>query len=186
MAEKRHSEVVREVIGIFFDEKNLLDAIKDLRTSGFEHDQLGLLASEHAVQKALGDVYTRTNAHHDPSHAPVTAFVKNESVGDTFRALEGSLFFTGATAALGAVVASAAVFGGALLIAVAGAVGVGTIGALISGIIRQSDAEYLEEQVDEGHLLLFVRASDPDKEKTAVRILSRHSGYDARVHEVSA
>jgi outer membrane lipoprotein SlyB len=87
---------------------------------------------------------------------------------------------------MGAAVATGAIFGGALLAAVAGAVGVGAIGALISGIIHQSDAEYLEEQIDEGHLLLFVRVNDPAQEKLAVAILTRHSGYDARVHEVPA
>jgi outer membrane lipoprotein SlyB len=177
---------VREVVGIFFDVKHLEATIKDLRASGFEHDQLGLLASEFAVEKSLGELYTRTNKHHDVSHAPATAFVKNNSVGDTFRALEGGLFFTGTTVAMGAAVATGAIFGGALLAAVAGAVGVGAIGALISGIIHQSDAEYLEEQIDEGHLLLFVRVNDPAQEKLAVAILTRHSGYDARVHEVPA
>lgn len=181
---KRDKNSVREVIGVFFGEKSLKAAIKDLRSSGFKHDQLGLLASEYAVQKALGDVYVRTNLHQDEGQAPVTAFVRKQSVGDTFRALEGSLFFAGTTAAMGAVVATSAIFGGALLPAVSGAAAVAVVGSLIGGLIHQSDAEYLEEQVDEGHLLLFVRADDGESEKLAIEIINRHAGYDARVHEV--
>ncbi len=150
MVDETGRKSVREVIGVFFDVQHLEAAIRDLRASGFEHDQLGLLASEIAVEKSLADFYTRTNNHHDVSHAPVIAFVKKNSVGDTFRALEGGLFFVGGTVAMGAAVATGAIFGGALVAAAAGAAGVVAIGALVGGIIHQSDAEYLEEQVDEG------------------------------------
>lgn len=175
---------IREVIGIFFDAGHLKEAIADLESSGFESDQIGLLASEHAIERALGDLYVRTRERHDPDKAPATAFVKNSSVGDTFRALEGGLIFVGSTAAMGALVASAAVFGGALLTAAAGVAAVGAAGALLGGLIHQSDAEYLEQQIEEGHLLLFVRTRDAEDEERAVRILSTHSGFDVRVHKV--
>ena len=176
---------VREAIGIFFDVKHLEAAIKDLRASGFKHDELGLLAGEDSVAQSLGEWYTRTNTYTDASQAPETAFVKKESLGDTFRSLSGALVFTGATTAMGIAVASAGIFGGAVLAAATGAVGVLTVGILIGAIIHQSDAEYLEEQVDEGHILLFVRVDNGDEEKKAVAILTRHAGYDARVHEVT-
>jgi len=176
--------IIREAIGIFFDAKHLEAAIRDLRASGFKHDELGLLAGEISVVKSLGELYTKTNTHTDTSLAPETAFVKKESLGDTFRSLAGALVFTGATTAMGIAVASTGIFSGAVLASATGAAGVLTIGALIGMLIHQSDAEYLEEQVDEGHLLLFVRVRNPEEEANAIRILSRHAGYDARVHEV--
>lgn len=95
----------------------------------------------------------------------------------------GGLFFAG-TAAAGGVVASAAVLGGVLLPAVVGVATVGAVGALIGKIIHQSDAEYLEQQVGKGHILLFVRAPSSAREEVAMDILKRHSGQDVRVHEV--
>jgi outer membrane lipoprotein SlyB len=181
---RKKAETVREVIGIFFDQDHLKEAINELRAAGFKTGQIGLLASEFAVEKSLADLYTRINAPSDDASAPHTAFVRKTSVGDTFHALGGGLFFVGSTAALGGVVASAAVFGGALVAGVAAAVTVGTIGAVLSKIIRQSDAEYLEQQVDEGNLLLFVRSTNGDSEEQAMQILSKHSGFDVRVHEV--
>lgn len=83
-------------------------------------------------------------------------------------------------------VASAAVLGGALLAAVSGAAAlVGVTGGALALIIHESDAEYLEEQV-EGHLLLFVRTNDPERERIALEILTKHGAFDARMYEVPA
>ena len=185
MSKDDSSRQVREVIGIFADGNHLKVAIDELVSSGFSKDRIGLMASEYAVEQSLGDLYTRINETQDPAKAPATAFVAAESVGDTARSLGGGLFFAGSTAALGAVVASAAVLGGALLPAVAGAAAVGAMGVLLGSVIRQSDAEYLEGQVDMGHLLLFVRADDVARQEKAMEILSRNSAQDVRVHEVA-
>lgn len=185
MSKDDSSRQVREVIGIFADGNHLKAAIDELGAAGFSKDRIGLMASEYAVEQSLGDLYTRINETQDPAKAPATAFVAAESVGDTARSLGGGLFFAGSTAALGAAVASAAVLGGALLPAVAGAAAVGTMGVLLGSVIRQSDAEYLEGQVDMGHLLLFVRADDVARQEKAMEILSRNSAQDVRVHEVA-
>lgn len=92
MVSENNRETVREVVGIFFDGDHLKAALADLDSAGFEHEQISLLASEFAVEKSLGDLYTRTNEHHDPARAPVTAFVLNNSVGDAFRAQGGGCF----------------------------------------------------------------------------------------------
>jgi hypothetical protein len=58
---------------------------------------------------------------------------------------------------------------------------IGAVGAVLALIIRESDAEALEQQVDEGHLLLFVRGHDAEQEKQAVEILQRHTPIEVRV-----
>lgn len=92
----------------------------------------------------------------------------------------------GATTAAGAAVATAGVLGGALVVAATGTAAFAAIGAVLAAIIHESDADYLEEQVDEGHLLLFVRTKDSEHEAKAVDILSKHCGFDARVYSVPA
>jgi len=175
---------IREAVGIFFDRQHLEDALQELQASGFVQDEIGLLAGERAVNKSLSDIYDQYNSADDESAAPETAFVKKDSLGDTFRSLSGGLVFTGTTTAMGAAVISAGVFGGAVLAAATGAAAVLGVGALAGAVIHKSDAEYLEEQVDAGHLLMFVRVSSADEEQRAVKILSRHEGYDARIIEV--
>jgi len=55
---------------------------------------------------------SKQNEAHERSR---TAFVADNSMGDTVHALIGSFFFVGNTVASGAVVASVAVLGGGLL-----------------------------------------------------------------------
>jgi hypothetical protein len=184
MTTSKNEAPIREAVGIFFDGQHLKDALKDLLASGFEPEELGLLASEQVVARSLGDLYARTNGSADSPQAPAIAFIGKEAIGETGRTLGGGLFFVGTSGVMGAVVASAAVFGGALLAAVGGIVGVGVVGALVATIIHQSDAEYLQRQVDEGHMLLFVRMADSDREQQAMNILIRNSAVDVKMYVV--
>jgi outer membrane lipoprotein SlyB len=110
------------------------------------------------------------------------AFVGQESIEDTNHASLGSLTFLGVSTAAGAAVATAAIFGGALLAGAAGAAAVGAVGAVVGRVIAKSDAYRLAEQVDEGHLLLFVRTKDADSEQVALQILSRNGAIEPKVY----
>lgn len=177
---------IREAVGIFFDRPHLEGALVELREAGFDKEEIGLLAGERAVKDTLSDIYAKYNRTENAETSPETAFVKKESLGDTFRSLSGGLVFTGASTAMGAAVISAGVFGGAVLAAAAGAAAVAGVGALAGAVIHKNDAEYLEEQVDAGHLLIFVRVTTDEEEAKALAILNQHEGYDARVIEVKA
>jgi hypothetical protein len=186
MSNEQATQEVRETVGIFFETDHLKAAIDELLAAGFSRSEIGLLAGEHTVRQALGDFYVHTNEFAASPKAPCTAFVADESVDDTLHALLGALFFYGVTTASGAAVASAAVLGGAALAAVSGVAAIGVAGAAMGLIIHKSDANYLEEQVDEGHLLLFVRTNDAEREQKAISILSRHGAYDAKGYSVAA
>ena len=177
----------REAVGIFMDAEHLNTAIGELLEAGFERDELGLLASEFAVQQKLGGVYARIDEIKDAPHASETAFIKNKSAEDTMHGLTGGLYFVGGTAAMGAVVASSAVLGGPLAVAIAATLAVGAVGVLVQGILSKSDAEYLREQVDEGRLLLFVRGlGDTASAERAMEIMSRHAAADVKLYKVPA
>jgi hypothetical protein len=47
-------------------------------------------------------------------------------------------------------------------------------------------AHHIQEQLEHGGLLLWVRAWNEDDEERAVEILSRHSGQDVHVHSLPA
>lgn len=180
-------KTVREAIAVFLDAQSLRSAIRDLLAAGVSRERIGLLASEHSVRESLGDFYAHTNKTNDSDEGPVTAFVdKNSNNQQQQDSLGGSLFFAGTTGAMGAVVASSAVFGGALLAALSGVVAVGAVGAMAGKIIQQSDADFLQQQVDEGHILLFVTITDPHQEQQITDLLSRHKGQHVKVHEVRA
>jgi outer membrane lipoprotein SlyB len=179
--EQIRAQPIREAVGVFAGEGAIREAIDELMSSGFRREEIGLLAGEETVRQSLADFYTDAFRSVDAPDSPNMAFVAKESVGDTVHAYLGSLFYAGTTVAAGAVVTSAAVLGGALFAATAGAVAIGALGGVLGLIIHESDAERLEEQLDEGHLLLFVRTRDAAREKQAVGILSKHTPIEVRV-----
>ena len=186
MAKQSDSQSIREAVGIFFDAEKLGEAIKDLQDSGFQHDEIGLLAGEFTVKQNLGHLYEEINSDEDDADAPNKAFVVKDAIGDTPHAMLGTLSIVGSAVAGGAVVASAGILGGAVAVAVATTAVFGGVGAVLAGIIHKSDADYLEEQVEEGLLILFVRTGDEASEQKAVEILARHSAFDPRMHTVPA
>ena len=184
MEKDTNPPVVREAVGIFFDAKTLREAINDLLSAGFDHAAVGLLAGEFTVRQSLGDLYTQANEFSNSPNAPRMAFVAKTSSEDLLHGGLGVLSFAAVSAAGAAVVATAGVLGGGIMAAAAGVAALGAVGRILGALIGENDAEHLEEQVDEGHLLLFVRTGGPAQEKLASDILSKHSGYDVRIYTV--
>lgn len=94
----------------------------------------------------------------------------------------GGLMYVGAMAAAGAVVAT----GGTLALVIAAAALAGGVGGLLGSLLAKSvgdhHARYLQDELDHGGLLLWVRTWTSDDEKRASAILSRHSGRDVHIH----
>jgi hypothetical protein len=180
VATSKHT--IREVVGIFSNSEDLQAAIDDLLSSGFHRSQLSLLASEHAVQEKLGHQYRKSQQRADHPTVPRAPYVSHEAIGDARGGLIGGLFYVGATATAGAILIS----GGTLAVAIASAIVAGAAGGLAGGIlgawIGRHHADYLQEQLERGGLLLWVRTWDAADEMRALRILNRNSARDAHAH----
>lgn len=174
-----------EAVGVFDTAEALQDAIDELLSAGFDRAELSLLASEHAVEGKLGHRYEKVDELEDDPSAPRTVYVSTESIGDAEGGLIGGLMYVGAVATAGAVVAS----GGTLGAAIAGAALVGGAGGLIGQVLAQligdHHARYLQEQIDHGGLLLWVRTRDAAHEGRAVKILSKHSAHNVHSHALA-
>lgn len=177
---------IREAVGVFDDGETLQAAIDDLLSSGFDRAELSLLASEQAVDGKLGRHYRRVEELEDDTRVPRTAYVSTETIGDAEGALIGGLMYVGAVAAAGGIVAS----GGTLAAAIAGAAvagGAGGVaGSVFAKLLGDRHAGHLQEQLEHGGLLLWVRTRDAAHEERARAILSRHSGRDVHVHDIAA
>lgn len=176
---------IREAVGVFDDVESLEAAIDELESSGFDRAQLSLLAGQDAVEEKLGHIYDKVSELEDDPKVPRTAYVSTEAVGDAEGALVGALLYVGAVATAGAIVAT----GGALATAITGAVLTGGAGALIgsslAGLVGRQHGDYLQQQLDRGGLLLWVRVVDAAHEKRATSILARHSAHDVHVHTLA-
>jgi hypothetical protein len=178
----RAVDVAREAVGIFRSADGLQGAIDELLSSGFHRAELSLLASEAAVVEKLGHIYTKPDVLADDPETPRVAYVAGEDIGDAEGGIIGGLVYVGATAAAGAVVAS----GGTLLAVIAGAAlasgAGGLIGSVLAKWVGDHHAHHLQEQIERGGLLLWVRTRDPAREERAIEILGRYSAEQVHVH----
>jgi hypothetical protein len=183
MSADRGHVVVTEAVAVFDDVRELDDAVQELRRAGFKKGDISLLATEAAVAKKLGHRYERVEELEDDPKAPRTAYRTRASVGDSDDMIVGSLTYLPAVVAAGTVVASAGVVAAAVTgTAIAGAL----IGTVLARWLDQHHAEHLQEQLDRGGLLLWVRTPDEAAERRALEILRSHSAHDVHVHQLPA
>jgi hypothetical protein len=175
---------VREAVGVFTTAETLQEAIDDLMSSGFDRAELSLLAAEQTVEEKLGHKYKKVAELEDSTVAPRCCYVSTESIGEAEGGLIGGLLYVGAVAAAGAIVASGGTLAGAIIgAALAGGAG-GLIGSVLAKLVDDHHAKHLQEHLDHGGLLLWVRTWDSQTENRAVEILRKHSGRDVHVHEL--
>ena len=173
---------VREAVGVFHDPAAFERAADALMTSGFGRQDLSVLASEPAVRAKLAHKVRSVRDLEDDPAVPTRAYVAREDVGDAEGAIFGGLLYVGAIGGMLPVLAS----GGAIATAVLTAVAGGTAGAGLGGLLARSlgrhHAHTLDEQLDKGGLLLWVRTCDETHEQRAMEILTRHGAEDVHVH----
>jgi len=184
MTTQENASTPREAVGVFGDAAAMDAAIEELLVSGFDHSDLSLLAAGSTVEEKLGHKYKKVEEAEDDPVAPRTFYVSQDAVEGVKAALVGGLVFLGAVGAIGAVVAS----GGALAAAITGAaLGAGTwgvFGEVLAKLVGGEHSAYIQEQLKQGGLLLWVRCSGPEQEKRATEILTKHSGRDVHVHRL--
>ncbi len=185
MEPERNGEPVREVVGIFHEPDDLQAAIDELLSSGVDRAELSLLAGEHAVEKSLGHKYRKVGELADDPVIPRAAYVSTEAVGWAEGGLIGGLLYVGATLAAGIVLVS----GGPLAAGIAAAAVTGGGGALIGSVLARwvghHHAQHLQDQLEHGGLLLWVRTWSDEEEKRAARILRNHAGDNVHIHATS-
>lgn len=176
---------VREAVALFPTEKAFLDAIEDLQENGFDRADLSVLADSKRSASAFGRVFEDASALADDDRARRGAVVSHESVAEAEAAAIGVPAYFGA---LGAFLAAAAT-GGALAftipMTVAGGLAAGGLGAIGAYAIGKHHRRAIEEQIDNGGLLLWVRASTPERETRALELLKAAGGEQAHIHEAN-
>jgi hypothetical protein len=175
---------VREAVAAFGSADDLEEAVYALQSAGFDHSQISLLASEATIETTFGDRYERVTSLADDPETPRAAFVERAVVREGKAGLIGALSYIGAVGAAGALVAS----GGALALAIAGAVTVGGAGAALGTILAErfgtQRANSMNEQIENGGILLWVQVPDEAAEAKALSILQQRSDINVYVHDI--
>ncbi len=183
MSAEPSRRTVREAVAVFDEVSELDAAVEDLLAAGFTKPDISLLASEESVRKKLGHRYERVQEMEDEPDAPRIAYRTRASLGDSDDMIIGTLTYLPTVVAAGTVVASEGVVAAAVTgTAIAGAL----IGTVLTRWLDRHHAERLQQQLERGGLLLWVRTPDPDTERRAVEILTRHSAHDVHIHQLPA
>jgi hypothetical protein len=180
------SDLGREAVGVFHDERSLQGAVDELLVAGVDRSALSLVAGHRTVEKKLGHYFERVDDIEDDPQMPRQAYVGSDSRTEAKGVVVGGLFYVGAIAAAGAVVASGGTIAAALLgAALAGGAG-GAVGVALARIIDRHHARHLQEQLDHGGILLWVRLRGTDEERRVVDLLRARGAGHVHVHAVPA
>jgi hypothetical protein len=176
---------IREAVAVFHDPEALQAAVSDLQSHGFDRAEISFIAREgfsgHVAEdyREAGEIEDRPDVTRE---APT-----DETDIRQRRTLEISMAATiAAFAAVGFTVLSGGAAAVAAGVGVAAAGGVGGLGALLGRLYGQGQDRLVQEQIDRGGVLLWVRTRDAAAETRALDILRRHAAEDAHVHEVPA
>lgn len=184
MSERDYGSSRTEAVGIFHDVRSFEAAIDSLLSAGFDNAELNVLAHENTVQEKLGRFYQSTRELMDDPEAPRIGYVPGETIGDAEGAVIGAGVYVPAIVGSLAVVASGGTLLGAVAAAViAGGAG-GLVGASLARVIGGEHAKHLDQHLQRGGLLLWVRTRDPEHADAALEILRRHSADDVHLHTI--
>lgn len=175
--------MVREAVAVVEDVGSLEGAVRELREAGFAEADISLLAGRDAVEQKLGRMYRRVEELEDDPEAPRAAFVSMERLDERESAVISSATVLPTLLAAGTVVASAGAVAAAVIGTALAGVGIGTA---FAHFMDRRHADRLQEQLDRGGILLWVRTPDEEAERKAIGILTRHATHDVHVHEIPA
>lgn len=174
---------VREAVAVMEDVGSLELAVDDLKEAGFPDEAISLLAGADTVEQKLGHRYERIEELEDNPQAPRTRYVSTRTVARREDTVVSSLTTLPTLIAAGTVVASA----GAVAAAITGTAVTGAVlGTVLARWMDKRHADWLQEQLDHGGILLWVRTPDEVKERQALEILKRYAAHDIHIHTIPA
>lgn len=185
MSQSNYNSSRTEAVAVFHDVGSFEAAIDHLLSAGFDGADLNVLAHESAITAKLGRSYTSTKEFMDDPDAPRIGYVPEETIGGAEGAVIGAGIYVPAIVGSLAVVASGGTLLGAIAAAViAGGAG-GVVGTALAQFIGHEHAKHLDEHLQHGGLLLWVRTRDSEHADVALETLRRHSANNVHLHEIA-
>ena len=157
------------IVGVFADRNQAHQALTELRRAGFSDDQLGLMASGESDYSTTATDPSDTNYAAEGGAAGLAA-------GAGIGALWGLGIAAGVLPAIGPAIAGGTL-AAILSSAAAGAATAGLAGTLIGLGIPREEAEYYENELKAGRIIVTVHPEGRSAE--ALAIIRRFGGYDA-------
>jgi hypothetical protein len=186
MQEHDYTTTSTEAVAVFHDVASFQAAVDDLLNhEHFDHADLSVLASERAILDKLGRPYTSTRDLEDDPDVPRVGYIPDETIGNAKGGLiAASAYFPAVLGSLAVISAGATIPVGIAAAILAGGTGA-AVGAGLARLVGREHAWHLQQHIDRGGLLLWVRTGGPDQERVALETLTRHGGEDVHLHALA-
>lgn len=168
----------REAVAVFSSEAALHAAVDSLLQLGLDETDMSVLGAHGAFSlKPL-------SALEDSGDVPRGAYVAADERTEGLAALAGGpALVAGLCAALVAGTGGAALIP-AIAVTAGGTAAGGVVGLLLARAFGRKHAAFVERQIGDGGLLLWVHAPDAAKDAEIAAILTAKGGKDVHFHEV--
>lgn len=173
---------IHEIVGVFQDTGGLRKAADDLMAAGFDRSELSMLASRKAVEEKLGSA-VQSAALEDNPRVPMQGYIGPDSLIEAKSAMIGIPAFIGVCAAGAPAIAHGASTTGIIVWAIIGGVAGLILGAIGAKMAGNKSSAYLQDQIKNGGILLWVRTSTPEKQAKASEIMKGAGAGDVHVHD---
>jgi len=156
------SAPVIEVVGRFTERRSFKATVEALLASGFERGELSVLDSHDTLAAAGG---------------------RDERWRTTLAGLVGETKYIEPLTAAGLILLASGAIGAALAGAVAAGLGGMALFELLSEIRATPHTKEFATALEQGAVLLWVRAETPERQRLARDILTRHAAADVHLHK---
>ena len=157
---------MKKIVGIFTNEENAVRAIENLKTQGYEDDEISIVTKDEERFNAIQD---RTGVDVDNENDDMGGTMAGAAAGGTIGGIGGLLLGLGALAipGVGPIVAAGPIASTIVGALAGGAVG-GIAGALVDYGVSEDDAKEYEERVNQGDIMVLVDDPDDDERRENV------------------
>lgn len=174
--------IFKEAVGLFDNADDLQNAIRTLEGSAFPRQDISVMGSREDLEKVFGeksvDPLFAMDSEYTPRQAPSRP--EEQTIGSA--AMIGGGVYVGAMAM--ALTAGAVAFPALIGAAVIGGLGGGTAGAILTKILGDRYSHNLQEQIERGGLLLWIRTPNENKQRLAETILRQHHAKHIHIQEM--
>lgn len=171
---------IKEVVGVFMSKDDLHSAIRELEGTAFARQDISVMGARAELEKVFGAKVVPPEFAIDNPNTPRQAPSRPEEQTIGAAGMIGGTAYVGAMAM--ALAAGAVTFPAIISAAVIGGIGGGTLGAVLTRILGGRYNRHIEEQIEKGGLLLWVRTPDREREDLANRIMITNNAYQVHMH----
>lgn len=180
----QQTEMIREVVGVFYNQEQMQSAIDELEMSQFGRHEISVLADKYTMEHEMGTSYIEAHQLVDNPFVPRGVHVAPEEQSLAEASLVGGGLLLGAAIAfhglnpdpLNPAMLLGILLGGSAIGAVAG--------YYLARFLHKERHERMHEQIAKGGLPLWVRTQTLQKERSASSILMRNGAHDVHSHDM--